>query len=262
MLSKDKYNLQKHNYPRAQYKGNNTNHSRGKVNTKDIKMELTQVRTEEPLLLQPVQRSRTTWYHWLSICSFIILLGATIILALLHFQIIPTANKDEFQMPEVLQIKSYLDSVPQTQAMQGKRVAAHMRGVAKEGQINWQQSSAMNFFKDTDLKLTENKLEIPKDGLYLVYTQVEFTGKDCLDMKDKDLTHSVRRKSESYDNEVTILTSTKSVCETPSESSWTEPIYQGGLFILYEGDILSTETTNVQYVNSNNGKVTFGILAI
>ncbi|XP_075042007.1 tumor necrosis factor-like [Mixophyes fleayi] len=223
-------------------------------------MELTQVRTEEPLL-QPVQNTRTPCFHWFSVSSFVLLLGATIFLALLHFQIIPTANKEEFQVPEVLQIKSYLDSVPHAQAMDRKRLAAHMKGQVNGGNIQWQHST-INVFKDNDIHLKGNKLEIPKQGLYFVYTQVVFTGKNCLNTKKKDLRHTVKRETESYEKELAILTSTKTVCEVSSESSWTQPIYQGALFILDEGDILSTETTNLELLNPNDGQVYFGILAI
>ncbi|KAM4018897.1 tumor necrosis factor-like [Anomaloglossus baeobatrachus] len=222
-------------------------------------MELTQVRSEEPLL-QNVQRTRTSCIHWLSIGSFILLLGATIILALLHFQIIPSPKKDEFHVPEVLQIKNYLESVPQTQAMKGKRAAAHLIGVKENGQIKWQGDSS-NAFKDGSIRLVENSLEIQQDGLYFVYTQVLYTGKDC--HAKKEFTHKVIKKSESDGDEpMAILQSSKSVCEAKSASSWTQPIYQGGIFKLDEGDKISTEASNVEFLDTYNGQIYFGILAV
>ncbi|XP_073404930.1 tumor necrosis factor-like [Dendrobates tinctorius] len=225
-------------------------------------MELTQVRSEEPLL-QNVQRSRTSFIHWLSIGSFVLLLGATIILALLHFQIIPTPKKvqDEFQMPEVLQIKNYLESVPQTQAMKGKRAAAHLigDGTKVNGNIKWQHGSDNSFIEDS-IKLVKNSLEIRQDGLYFVYTQVLFTGKDC--PEKNEFTHSVLKKEENNDEPIFLLQSSKSVCNANSKSSWTQPIYQGGLFKLDKGDIISTETSNVDFLDTYNGQVYFGILAV
>ncbi|XP_073494125.1 tumor necrosis factor-like [Phyllobates terribilis] len=223
-------------------------------------MELTQVRSEEPLL-QNVQRSRTSCIHWLSIGSFILLLGATIILALLHFQIIPTPKKiqDEYQMPEVLQIKNYLESVPQTQAMMGKRAAAHLFGTKEKDDIKWEYNSN-NAFKEQSIKLVENTLEIQQDGLYFVYTQVLFTGINC--PKQREFTHSVLKKCENNEDPIVILQSSKSVCDAKSQSPWTQPIYQGGLFKLDKGDIISTETSNVTFLDTLPGQVYFGILAV
>ncbi|XP_075690610.1 tumor necrosis factor-like [Rhinoderma darwinii] len=221
-------------------------------------MDLTQVRSEEPLL-QNVQTSKTSYLHWLSICCFVLLLGATIILALLHFQIIPTEKKDEYEMPEVLQIKNYLESVPQTQAMKGKRAAAHLQGKIVKSSLIWQGVST-NAFKDGTIKLVGNSLKIEEEGLYFVYTQVVFTDKDC--RESQELTHSVLKKSDDEDGNMVILKSSKTVCALTSESSWTQPIYQGGLFKLDEGDVLSTETSHVKYLDTYPGQVYFGILAV
>ncbi|XP_069798907.1 tumor necrosis factor-like [Dendropsophus ebraccatus] len=221
-------------------------------------MELTQVRTEEPLLQNVPQRSRTSCCHWVSICSFVLLLGATVILALLHFKIITTGEKDEIPMPEVLQIKNYLESVPNTQAMNGKRAAAHLMGKKGKGRINWQGVST-NAFKDGSIKLVNNALEIEEDGLYFVYSQVVYTGKDC--KKIQELTHSILRRNDS-DPPMYILRSSKTVCEVNSDSSWTQPIYQGGLFKLDEGDVLYTETSHVDFLDTNSAQVYFGILAV
>ncbi|XP_056395346.1 tumor necrosis factor-like [Hyla sarda] len=220
-------------------------------------MELTQVHVEEPLL-RNVQTSRTSCFHWLSIASFVLLLGATIFLALLHFKIIPTQEKDEFPVPEVLQIKNYLESMPQTQPMKGKRAAAHLMGKKGRKGITWQGISD-NAFKDGSIKFAANSLEIEEDGLYFVYSQVMFTGSNC--QESRELTHEILRKNDS-DEPTVMLRSSKTVCETKSHSSWTQPIYQGGLFKLDQGDIIYTETSNVNFLDTYNGQVYFGILAV
>lgn len=52
---------------------------------------LTHVQTEVPLLQPPTApRSNFSCFHWLSVCSFVLLLVATTMFALLHFHIIPT----------------------------------------------------------------------------------------------------------------------------------------------------------------------------
>ncbi|KAM3910692.1 tumor necrosis factor-like [Leptodactylus fuscus] len=225
-------------------------------------MELTQVRTEEPLLhnVQDARR-RTSCIHWLSVGSFVLLLGATTILALLHFKIIqlPSEKQDEPKVPEVLQIRNYLESVPQTQAMKGKRAAAHLIGKRNGNEIKWQGVST-NAFQDGSIKLEENSLRIEESGLYFVYTQALFTDNGCKGVQE--LTHSVLKRGAYDDESRVILKSTKSVCEVASKSLWTQPIYQGGLFKLEEGDVLSTHTTHVKFLDSDNGQVYFGILAV
>ncbi|KAM5146608.1 tumor necrosis factor-like [Mantella aurantiaca] len=226
-------------------------------------MELTQVQTEVPLLQPPAPKSNFSFFHWLSVCSFVLLLVATTVFALLHFQIIPTPgnqSQDDFQVPEVLHLRTFLDSAPHAEAMSGKRLAAHLIGNKQGGKLVW-GSDPMNTFRDSKFKLKENTLEIPNNGLYFVYTQVVYTGRDCKTMKSEELTHTVNLKS-GFDSVAPILTSTKTVCEAATKNIWHQPIYQGGLFRLEEGDILSTETTHTDLLNLNNGQVYFGILAL
>ncbi|PIO04598.1 hypothetical protein AB205_0083410 [Aquarana catesbeiana] len=224
---------------------------------------LTQVQSEVPLLQPPAApRSNFSCFHWLSVCSFVLLLVATTIFALLHFQIIPTpGHQDEFQSPEVFHIQTFLGSAPHAQAMTGERLAAHLTGKLQDGNIIW-VSTPMNTFKTSSVILEENSLKIPQDGLYFVYTQVVYTGKDCLTMKATELTHTVNRKGE-YPKVTPLLTSTKTACEVKSPSIWHQPIYQGGIFQLDEGDILSTETSHIPLLSLNrSGQVYFGVLAL
>ncbi|XP_072286622.1 tumor necrosis factor-like [Pyxicephalus adspersus] len=224
-------------------------------------MELTQVQSEVPLLQPATPRSNFSCFHWLSVCSFALLLVATTVFALLHFQIIPTPGKqEEFQVPEVFHIKTFLDSAPHAQAMTGRRLAAHLTGKLNGDKIVW-EFTPMNTFKTPDLKLKDNSLEIPQDGLYFVYTQVVYTGRECEKVKSTELTHTVNRKGE-YGKVTPLLTSTKTACEVASKNIWHQPIYQGGIFQLEEGDILSTETTHIHLLNLNKGQVYFGVLAL
>ncbi|XP_068105497.1 tumor necrosis factor-like [Hyperolius riggenbachi] len=229
-------------------------------------MELTQVQTEVPLLQPPTAAPRRSLscFHWLSIFSFALLLVATTVLALLHFRIIPTpGNEDEFHVPEVLHIKSFLGSAPRAQGQDAQRAAAHLTGKMSGEGITW-EASDMNTFQNNEFELQKQntELKIPRDGLYFVYTQVVFTGKSCGKESILDLTHEVKRKTEEYEKVLPILTSTKTVCQVESPKPWTQPIYQGGIFQLDRDDILFTETTNVKLLNSNHGKVYFGVLAL
>ncbi|XP_053328433.1 tumor necrosis factor-like [Spea bombifrons] len=210
-------------------------------------------------LAKPKERSG----KWLGICAFTLLAASTLFFALLHFGVIPSpAKKEEFKMPEILRIQTYLDSLPKAGAQQsdGKKLVAHLTGTAKGGQINW-QGTTMNALMEDGLEIQNNRLVIPRGGLYFVYTQVVFTGSSCLE--PIQLTHKVTKSSKSYNNKKqSILSSTKTACEVPSPSAWFQPMYQGGVFELEKGDVLETETTNVKSVNFNDGNTYFGIVAV
>ncbi|XP_053545132.1 tumor necrosis factor [Bombina bombina] len=214
------------------------------------------------------RRSDLCW-RWVSICSFLLVVGAAVFFALLHFKIIPTpANKDEFRMPEILAVRTYLDSIPtdvRKHNKLGKKLAAHCPGYVENGQLVWKESTLMDEdidSKEGQVKLQDNSLVIPKDGLYFVYTQVAFTGRNCQVTKPLYLSHIVNKWSLSYDDHSPILTSTKSVCEVKSSSAWFQPMYQGGLFYLEEGDILSTSTDGIGQLDVSDTQIYFGVLAI
>ncbi|KAM4696205.1 tumor necrosis factor-like [Rhinophrynus dorsalis] len=220
---------------------------------------------ENGMLIVRQRRSQDHCWRWLSIFSFLFLVGATIIFALLHFQIIPNSTKkDEYKLPEILAIKTYLDSVPRefkAQAQQGQKVAAHFTGRQEGGKLLWENSD-LNAIMDEEMSPKDNSLVIPREGLYFVYTNVAFTGPNCKHGKALQLSHTVNRMSDSIGDTIPILTSTKSVCEARSDSTWFQPIYQGGLFHLEKGDVLSTETTHVDFLDIGEGQIYFGILSI
>ncbi|KAM4640604.1 tumor necrosis factor-like [Discoglossus pictus] len=212
-------------------------------------------------------KSPSHCWRWVSVCSFLLLAGATVFLALQYFHIISFAeNKEEFKMPEILAVRSYLDSVPPEVSGQdkaGKKTAAHCPGQLENGKLIWDESALMNSeSEDEKVKLEDNSLVIPRDGLYFVYTQVAFTGPNCQGKNALYLTHTVNKWSPSYEEVVPILTTTKSVCEVPSNSAWFQPIYQGGLFHLEKGDVLSTDTTELNNLYEEDGQIYFGVFAI
>uniref|UniRef100_A0A8C5MKC3 Lymphotoxin-alpha n=1 Tax=Leptobrachium leishanense TaxID=445787 RepID=A0A8C5MKC3_9ANUR len=202
--------------------------------------------------------------HWLGICAITLLVATTVFFALLHFEIIPgAANKEEFEAPEFSHFKTVLDSMPPVSralASKERKLAAHLTGMRNGNEIRWQGESLNSLLED-GMKLKNNALVIPRDGLYFVYTQVVYTGSTCINTNTMQLTHTVRRHSVSTDDQSPILTSTKTACEVHSKSTWFQPMYQGGLFHLEKGDVLSTTTTNVNHLDTTNGKSYFGILA-
>ncbi|MEE6515268.1 hypothetical protein FKM82_023887, partial [Ascaphus truei] len=157
---------------------------------------------------------------------------------------------------------SLTDSVPQAvraQARKENKPAAHFIGEVEGGKLLWQDST-QHSLSENGMKLVDNALVIPQEGLYFVYTQVAFAGSDCTEAIY--LTHTVIRMSDPYQDRSPILTSSKSVCETASKSGWLQPLYQGGVFHLQKGDVLSTETTDVHFLEASEGQVYFGAIAV
>ncbi|XP_053545133.1 tumor necrosis factor-like [Bombina bombina] len=218
----------------------------------------------------PVENKRSDPFRWIILCLLVLSTGAAVFFSLLYFKIIPSSTNKEEQlpMPEVLAVRSYLDSMPlevKGQIKAGKKLAAHCPGHKQNKQLVWEKSTLMDEDSDPEdeqVKLQNNALVIPSDGLYFVYTQVAFTGRNCNRNQPLYLSHTVNRRSLSYEAPEPVLTSTKSVCEVKSGSPWFQPMYQGGLFQLEKGDILSTVTSNVDHLDANESQVYFGVVAI
>uniref|UniRef100_A0A803JH61 Tumor necrosis factor n=1 Tax=Xenopus tropicalis TaxID=8364 RepID=A0A803JH61_XENTR len=206
-------------------------------------MNTVESQMENGLLIVRHERSnRDSTWRCVSICAFLLLLGSTILFALLHFQIIPNfANKDESKMPEILAIKTYL-------------------GAKENDKLVWNKYDPDSSIAEKMLK--DNSIVIPENGLYFVYTQVSFTGPDC--QRDPlHLTHTVNIKPESYPKNDPILTSMKTVCEVRSGSAWFQSIYEGGIFNLEKGSVISTETEHTELLDDDKeSKIYLGILAV
>ncbi|KAG8435818.1 hypothetical protein GDO86_013673 [Hymenochirus boettgeri] len=215
---------------------------------------------ENGLLIVKQQTNCSAW-RCVGICAIFLLVCTTILFVLLHFKIIPRIeNKDENQLPEIIAIKTYLDSVPpqaRAQVKHRQKMAAHFTGVQKGKSLIWEENEIM----DEPISLKDNAIVIPKDGLYFVYTQVSFTGPNC-NGKLLHLSHTVFQKKMSYVKQEPILTSSKTVCEAQSSSSWFQPIYQGGVFQFDKGDVISTETKDGKFLDARQGRIYLGILEI
>lgn len=134
------------------------------------------------------------------------------------------------------------------------------------GQLQWQNKVA-NALLANGVQLIDNQLEVPSDGLYLIYSQVLFKGQDC-PQAQLLLTHTIRRFAVSYPDKVNLLSAIKSPCqrETPEgmeAKPWYEPIYLGGVFQLEKGDRLSAEINLPDYLDfADSGQVYFGLIAL
>ncbi|XP_049621133.1 tumor necrosis factor [Suncus etruscus] len=207
------------------------------------------------------QGSRKCWC--LSLLSFILILGATTLFCLLHFKVIGPQG-EEFQ--DGFPLINPLAQTLRSSHFPSDKPVAHVVARHIEGQLRWQKASA-NSLMDNGMELIDNQLVVPSNGLYLIYSQVLFQGRNC-PPRQVILTHSIKRLTASYKEKTELLSATKSPCakETSEEANsrpWYEPIYLGGVFHLQKGDRISAEANLPEYLNlAKPHQVYFGIVAL
>ncbi|XP_028911828.1 tumor necrosis factor [Ornithorhynchus anatinus] len=194
----------------------------------------------------------------LSLVSFLLVAGATTLFCLLHFGVIgPQDREDGPLLPLTQMLKSYQPSA--------EKPAAHVVANSQEDKkLVWVGGRA-NALLEGNVILDKNQLVVPASGLYLVYSQILFKDSSCPANPDDSpiLTHNVSRFSDSYEYEVSILSAIKTPCQGGAKGTWYEPIYQGGIFRLNQGDRLSSQTNSPEYLDfSMEGQVYFGIIAL
>uniref|UniRef100_A0A8C0G5P3 Tumor necrosis factor n=1 Tax=Chelonoidis abingdonii TaxID=106734 RepID=A0A8C0G5P3_CHEAB len=202
-----------------------------------------------------VRESRPANGRWkcLSICSFLLLVGATAVFALLHFR-----NGG----PLVSQVSR--DARLQAQSL--KKPAAHVVASSDSKELIWTDKVAHTMMQN-GMTLVNNKLVVPSDGLYFIYSQVVFKGDKCPE-ESIPLRHTIFRYSVEYPENVPLLMAIKSFCEGSKaaenkEGVWFESIYQGAVFQLMKGDEISSEIDSAQYLDlDSNGQVYFGVIAL
>ncbi|XP_069491158.1 tumor necrosis factor-like [Ambystoma mexicanum] len=208
-------------------------------------------------------------WRWLAATSFAALAGATVVLTLLFFQVIPyphsTSKQSDWQHQNS-PADPHLSPIPQQlklQAMESQKPAAHLIADLSHKSLRW-ISDRGNAFMENGMMLEDNTLVIPARGLYFVYTQVVYYGGQCPAKGSLYLVHSVYKRSESYSVDMPLLSATKSACEgtSPNGQHWYESIYQGAVFSLEEGDVLSTRTTQIANLDPKGAQNYFGVIAM
>lgn len=133
--------------------------------------------------------------------------------------------------------------------------------------LNWVSGVDQSFVQG-GLKLVENQIHIPADGLYFVYSQVSYAIK-CNDEADEDdgtwnlLSHSIYRYTDAVGERKPLQNSVHSVCQSQEDGKTTSnTIYLGAVFKLLEGDKLSTETSHLANVDDHYAKTFFGVFAL
>ncbi|KAG8004967.1 Tumor necrosis factor, partial [Nibea albiflora] len=131
------------------------------------------------------------------------------------------------------------------------RAAIHLRG-----EYNPERTTSVQWINEVDqsyaqggLKLVNNEIVIPRDGLYFIYSQASFSVSCSSNDDDSDpmvhLSHTVKRSSDTYGTKntyETILHSVRTACQktesnNPDEDGkWFSTIYMGAVFSLNRGD--------------------------
>ncbi|XP_053330071.1 lymphotoxin-alpha-like [Spea bombifrons] len=152
----------------------------------------------------------------------------------------------------------------------GKKPAAHFEVDSYKGNtILWRNDTDNAFFQG-GLSLKDNKVYIPGNGLYYVYTQATFRGRKC--PAQSSISHAVLLQSGPYGQVINLLSAQKTACgeqptETPSSDHgrtqrWSRSIFQGGIFDLEKGDLLYTTTNGQEYLSWTSGESYLGVYAL
>ncbi|XP_065150504.1 tumor necrosis factor a (TNF superfamily, member 2) [Paramisgurnus dabryanus] len=182
-----------------------------------------------------------------------------------------TFNKDQSGQGDGRDLRHMLRAAPQQGNITTKH-AIHLTGVDIEGKsIEWKRYQDQAFSQG-GLELKNNKIIIPEDGIYFVYSQASFhltcksNSVDPEDHEVEHLSHAVMRYSDSYSDDKALFSAMRSACvQVPdSEMSWYNTIYLGAAFQLRAGDELSTKTSysSASRIESGDGKTFFGAFAL
>ncbi|KAL6471509.1 hypothetical protein MHYP_G00201590 [Metynnis hypsauchen] len=128
-------------------------------------------------------------------------------------------------------------------------------------------------FSAGGLKLENNEIVIPSDGLYFVYSQASFEVPCKETESNTALSYSVRWSSPAAPSEEYpryLLMGVKSVCPPNTDGRKQEEderqaydiIYLGAVFRLYKGDRLSTEANHHAHIETQSSKTFFGVFEL
>lgn len=139
--------------------------------------------------------------------------------------------------------------------------------------LHWVSGVDQSFTKG-GLKLENNNILIPRDGLYFVYSQASYiiickSSEEDDDSSNIYLSYSILWSSLTAPskNKRYLLNGIKSVCQTKTEEQMNEQyvydsIYLGAVFQLYKGDKLSTEANHLTNIDDHSSKTFFGVFEL
>ncbi|XP_051519986.1 tumor necrosis factor-like [Myxocyprinus asiaticus] len=127
-------------------------------------------------------------------------------------------------------------------------------------------------FSAGGLKLVDNEIIIPHDGIYFVYSQAFFNVRCTPDPDYPEeheivhLSHTVSRYSDSYGNYKPLFNAVRSVCvQMPdSDELWYNTIYLGAAFRLERHNRLCSNMSEnlLRHIETDHGKTYFGAFAL
>ncbi|CAL8297169.1 unnamed protein product [Lota lota] len=201
---------------------------------------------------------------------------AGVLCGALHFKVCPRNTR--------LRLVSFSDlQVNLRQISKSVRAAIHLEGEYNNGlsaSVHW-KTDVDQYHSEGGLKLKDNEIVIPHQGLYFVYSQASFRVSCHVDQDDQSgespmvhLSYTVQRWSDSYSSSredyETILNSVRTACEKNSrgdaqaQGKWFNAVYMGAVFHLNAGDRLKTvmDKKLLPDVNGDPGQTFFGVFAL
>ncbi|XP_020566295.1 tumor necrosis factor-like [Oryzias latipes] len=159
------------------------------------------------------------------------------------------------------------------QISSNSKAAIHLQGLEENSVLKWADDEGHAFSRG-GLKLVNNEIIIPREGLYFVYSQASFRvscGDSDTEGTSKNpthLSHRIQRFSKSVGGKTSVMSALRSVCQTgaqvagSAEHNWYNAIYLGGVFSLNQGDRLWTETRPLLELETDDGSTFFGVFAL
>ncbi|XP_061574505.1 tumor necrosis factor-like [Cololabis saira] len=153
------------------------------------------------------------------------------------------------------------------------KAAIHLVGTYDEdesAQLEWSASQGQGFTYGS-FQLRQNRIVVPRGGLYFVYSQASFRvtcgGEAGAGGPPVPPSHRIWRLSDSIGSKVSLLSAVRSVCQPggaagDGELGWYNTIYLGAVFQLNRGDELWTETNLLPELETDEGKTFFGVFAL
>ncbi|XP_056154874.1 tumor necrosis factor-like [Lampris incognitus] len=166
------------------------------------------------------------------------------------------------------------------------RAAIHVEGeynASFKDSAEWKRD-VNQFHSQGHLKLVNNEIVIPQDGLYFVYSQASFqvscnSHDEGVAKQEVHLSHIVKRWSKSFgisdpNNYETILHSIRTACEQRPSSgpdsgpdsggNWFSAVYMGAVFSLMKEDRIRTVTEPrlLPNLDDDPGKTFFGVFSL
>ncbi|KAG9264931.1 tumor necrosis factor-like [Astyanax mexicanus] len=139
--------------------------------------------------------------------------------------------------------------------------------------VSGDDDSSLRWVNDVDqsfeiggLKLENNEIVIPSDGLYFVYGQASYEVHCDSSEGGQELSYEISwfsNAAPSADRKY-LLNGVKSVCQASvkKDEAVFEVIYLGAVFRLYKGDKLSAETNYRTYIDAQSSKTFFGVFQL